>query len=69
MYCYNLQATRKSSSLIFDDCRLWWLTHNDQLLIRHHDDTRKLWEPYPNVDKALEQNTSVILVRNLLAFK
>jgi hypothetical protein len=55
----NLQAACKASRFVFDNCWFRRLAHNDELLVRHHDDTGELREPDANVHESLRQDQPI----------
>lgn len=60
--CTSGKWSSEASSLVLDHCWLRWFTHNDQLLVRLHYNTRKLWEPNAHMNKALEYHTNLVYV-------
>lgn len=53
LFKWHLQASSKSGGFVLNDGWLRWLTHDDQLLIRLHNDARKLWKPHSNMHETL----------------
>lgn len=47
------QASRETSCLVLNHRWLWWFTHDDEFLVRLHDDTGKLWKPNSHMNKSV----------------